>query len=182
MSAKYKKQHVLLITLISVFTFIILCASLIVTLSLTNKEGINIEDYNPPFENYQMYNDDDDYYIFYETINGYITCNCVLVYTEDNKVKTIDKHIMQYNETLSIDYNLLSNIDTKITEKAIELYQESEYYIDNSTIAYYVLNFKMTPIYVAAIFSKSMAKGTTICINLNNGQYINYEDIAIINY
>jgi hypothetical protein len=176
-----KNKRILLITILSVCSFIILCVGLTVALALTNKEGINIEKYKPPFENYQVYNDG-EYYRYYETIDGLMTCNCVDVYTEDSKVKKIEKHIKEYNETLSIDYIVLDNIDTKISDKAKELYQSTEYIIDSSSIVYYVFNYKMTPLYVVSVFPESMAKGTVICINLNTGQFVSYEEIAEINY
>lgn len=178
-----KKQKLIFLTsTISIFLFVL--ALTITAIVLNRNEKVKAKpnyDYLVPFENYQMEEFEGDY-IYYETINGYLSTNMVYIHTENGKVKDIEKHIIQYTNVLPIDYEILNNVNTLISNKAKEIYGD-KFFIEYGQLAYCVIGPDMTPIYFAAAFaSDDSGKGTEICINVNNGQYVSYESISSLDY
>ena len=177
-----KKQKLLFLTsTISIVLFVLALTIMAIVLNRNEKASKPNYDYLVPFETYQMEEFDGDY-IYYETINGYLSTNMVYIHTENGKVKDIEKHIVQYINVLPIDYEILNNIDTLIGNKAKEIYGNN-YFINYGQLAYCVIGPDMTPIYFAAAFnSDDPGKGTEICINVNNGQYVSYESIFSLEF
>lgn len=149
------------------------------TPSKNNRSRIpfTLEKYFPlgNFEKILLY---DNIYRYYETKNGYLTNNFLDVAHYENEKIIIENHLKDYQKILDVYINEEQCIRSVLTKNNIA----SDFKIKDTHKIYYNYNSTLIPLQIIEIIrNDSNVSGKTeyYCINLNDGNFINYSDINI---
>ena len=113
---------------------------------------------------------------FYEAVNGYPTDNYIDAKLMGSEYLIINEHIIDYEAILPCDFSFIE----RYTPLPSIINDEYKFEKVKTDLAYYNINGIMTPVYVSYNTYRSQDNYSllkTDCINLYNGENIDYNNI-----